>query len=543
MGEADEGGIARKWWIKFKDESVFAKYTPFFVCLASGSLNCDTFMHFISQDVHFLKAFALAYELAEECADDEEDKLAIRKLRKRVKQKLKTLDSLVREWGFELPEEIITDDATVKCTDFLLSTASGKVEGEKVLGKIETPFEKIKVAAYTLSAISPCMRLFEVIAKEIQALLNPDDGSHLYKKWIDYYCSQSFQESALQTEELLDKLSVLLTGEELEVIKKLYYKAIKLHVNFFAAQPVKQQTTVPLSWVKDPVEGHLTLFCDFDWTCTAFDSSSILAELAIVTAQKSDPDQSEGKLTRMSSADLRNTWDVLSTKYTEEYEQCIESIMSSEAVAEFEYEGLREALKQLAYFEKKENSRVVQSGVLKGLNLEDIKRASQHLIFQDGCRRSAFASGILSETYKSCIIHFRDLNAFRVHSNELVYEESISTGEIVNKLESPLEKLQAFNDILKDHSNDEQNLTVYIGGSPGDLLCLLEADIGIVIGSSSSLRRLGDHFGVSFVPLFSSLVERQKELVDGSSYKWKRLTGTLYTVSSWAEIHAFILGP
>lgn len=130
-----------------------------------------------------------------------------------------------------------------------------------------------------------------------------------------------------------------------------------------------------------------------------------------------------------------------------------------------------------------------------------------------------------------------------MHSNELVYEESISTGEIVNKLESPLEKLQAFNDILKDHSNDEQNLTVYIGGSPGDLLCLLEADIGIVIGSSSSLRRLGDHFGVSFVPLFSSLVERQKELDDGSSYKWKRLTGTLYTVSSWAEIHAFILGP
>lgn len=106
------------------------------------------------------------------------------------------------------------------------------------------------------------------------------------------------------------------------------------------------------------------------------------------------------------------------------------------SVAEFEYEGLCEALKQLAYFEKNENSRVVQSGVLKGLNLEDIKRASQHLIFQDGCRRffqntikstnfktdvhvlsycwcgdlirSAFASGILSETYKSCIIHFRE---------------------------------------------------------------------------------------------------------------------------------------
>lgn len=135
----------------------------------------------------------------------------------------------------------------------------------------------------------------------------------------------------MQTEELLDKLSVLLTGEELEVIEKLYYKALKLHVNFFTAQPIMQQTIVPLSWVKDPVEGHLTVFCDFDWTCTAFDSSSILAELAIVTAQNSDPDQSEGKLTQMSSADLRNTWGVLSTQYTEEYEQCIESIMPSEA--------------------------------------------------------------------------------------------------------------------------------------------------------------------------------------------------------------------
>lgn len=37
-----------------------------------------------------------SYELAEECADDEDDKAAIRKLRKRVKQKLKGLDSLVR---------------------------------------------------------------------------------------------------------------------------------------------------------------------------------------------------------------------------------------------------------------------------------------------------------------------------------------------------------------------------------------------------------------------------------------------------------------
>lgn len=99
----------------------------------------------------------------------------------------------MQEWGFELPQEISTNNAAAKYADFLLATASGKVEGEKVLDKIVTPFEKTKVAAYTLGAVSPCMRLFAFITKEIQALLNPNDSSHAYKKWIDYYCSKTFE--------------------------------------------------------------------------------------------------------------------------------------------------------------------------------------------------------------------------------------------------------------------------------------------------------------------------------------------------------------
>lgn len=137
--------------------------------------------------------------------------------------------------------------------------------------------------------------------------------------------------AALQTEELLDKLSVSLTGEELEVIEKLYHQSMKLLAAYFSAQPIEQQVIVPLSRVQDALAGHLTIFCDFDLTCAAFDSSAILAEVAILTAKKVDPDQSETKLIRMSSADLRSAWDTLSALYSEEYEQCIESIMSREA--------------------------------------------------------------------------------------------------------------------------------------------------------------------------------------------------------------------
>jgi hypothetical protein len=75
----------------------------------------------------------------------------------------------------------------------LLATASGKVEGVKGLGKLATPFERTKVAAYTLGAMTPCMRLYSFLGKELQEVLDPEEDGHPYKKWIDSYSSESFQ--------------------------------------------------------------------------------------------------------------------------------------------------------------------------------------------------------------------------------------------------------------------------------------------------------------------------------------------------------------
>lgn len=554
----DEEGLARRFWIKFRRESVFAMYTPFVVCLASGSLELQTFRHYIAQDAYFLRAFAQAYELAEDCADDDDAKYEICELRKSVLEELRLHDSFVQEWGLDLAKESTLNSATVKYTDFLLATASGKVEGVKGPGLLATPFEKTKVAAYTLGAMTPCMRLYAFLGKELLTCCDSTDEtiSHPYKKWIDSYASDSFEASALQTEELLDKLSVSLTGEELDVIEKLYHQAMKLEIEFFLAQPLVQRTLVPLIKEHNPGEQRLVLFSDFDLTCSVVDSSAILAEIAIVTAPKSDQNQTENHIARMSSADLRNTWGALSKQYTEEYEQCIDSIMLSEKAKEFDYAGLRDAIEKLSEFEKKANSRVIESGVLRGINLEDIKKAGERLILHDGC--TSFFQNVVKNNNINASVHVLSycwcgdlirssfvsghLQALNVHANEFQYEESISTGEIVKKIESPIDKVRAFEDIIKSNSDDKTKLTVYIGDSVGDLLCLLEADVGIVIGSSSSLRRVGSHFGVSFMPLFPGLVGKQKEFGEGSSVNWKGLSGILYTVSSWAEIHAFILG-
>nr|GMC70797.1 probable aminopyrimidine aminohydrolase, mitochondrial [Ipomoea batatas] len=553
--EGDEVvGIAKKCWNKFREEATFALYTPFIVRLASGTLEVKTFGHCVSQGVYFVKPFDQALELAEANAEDDDAKLRIRELRKTTLDKLNLHhDSLAQEWGPEVVKDTTQNRATTKCTEFLLATATGKHA---------TPCEKTKLSAYTLGAVTSCIRLYAYIGKELQGLID-GKSNHRYKKWIENYSSDSFQEFSLQTEDLLDKLSVSLTGEELGIIEKLYSQGIKHEIDFFLAQPLIQKAVVPLSGEHNLEDRRLMIFSDFDLTCTLVDSSAILAELAILTAPKSDQIRTENQIARMTSSDLRNSWEVLSKKYTDGYEQCIENMLATEKAEKFNYEGLQEALEQLSDFEKEANLRVIESGVLKGLNLEDIKRAGGHLILQNGCMnffqtvikkeslnadvhvlsycwcgdliRSAFSSGGLNDELK-------------VHANELEFEESFCTGEIVKKVESPIDKHQAFGKIIVERCASDKKipLTVYIGDSVGDLLCLLEADVGIVIGSSSSLRRVGTHFGVRFIPLFRGVVDKQKESdeVKGadSSSPWKRLSGILYTASSWAEIHAFVIG-
>ncbi|KAJ4881311.1 putative aminopyrimidine aminohydrolase [Raphanus sativus] len=542
-----EEALAGRLWIKFNRECLFSMYSPFAVSLAAGNLKIETFRQYIAQDVHFLKAFAHAYELAGECADDDDDKLAISNLRKSVMDELKMHDSFVQDWDLDINKEVSVNSATLRYTEFLLATASGKVEGLKAPGMLDTPFEKTKVAAYTLGAVTPCMKLYAFLGKEFGALLDSSEMNHPYKKWIENYSSEAFQASAKQTEDLLEKLSVCMTGEELDIIENLYQQAMKLEVEFFHAQPLAQPTIVPL--LKNHSKDELMIFSDFDLTCTVVDSSAILAEIAIVTAPKDDQGQ---QMNRMLSADLKNTWSLLSKQYTEHYEECIESILNKEKADKFDYEGLCEALEQLSEFEKKANDRVIESGVLKGLNLDDIKRAGERLILQDGCisvfqkilkTQDANAKlHVLSYCWCGDLIRAafsaRGVDAVEVHANEFTFEESISTGEIERKVESPIDKAQQFKSILENRKKEDKGiLTVYIGDSVGDLLCLLEADIGIVVASSSSLRRVGSHFGVSFVPLFSGIVQKQKQ-----EETWKGLSGTLYTVSSWAEIHSFALG-
>lgn len=494
--------------------------------------------------------------MAEECADDDDDKATITALRKAILRELNLHASVLQEWGVDPTKEIPPNPATTKYTDFLLATAAGKVDGGKGSDKIVTPFEKTKIAAYTVGAMTPCMRLYAYLGKELTVFLK--DENHPYKKWIDTYASKDFEGNALQIEELLDKLSVCLTGEELEIIGKLYQQAMRLEVEFFSAQLVDQPVVAPLSRYRDPKDNKLVIFSDFDLTCTVVDSSAILAEIAILSHQKASQSGSDNALDRTKSADLRSSWNMLSNQYTEEHEQCIEGLLPPEEAKSVDYDQLYKGLEVLSEFERQANSRVIDSGVLRGMNLDDIRKAGERLILQDGCRNFFQKIGetreklnldihILSycwcaELIRSAFSSVGCLDGLNIHSNEFAFEGSVSTGQINRKMESPLDKVNKFKSIKSEVDSTTSSLSVYIGDSVGDLLCLLEADIGIVVGSSTTLRSVGKQFGVSFVPLLPGLVDKQRRLGKQEASVFKARSGVLHTVCSWAEVQAFVLG-
>ncbi|XP_026408236.1 bifunctional TH2 protein, mitochondrial-like [Papaver somniferum] len=222
----------------------------------------------------------------------------------------------------------------------------------------------------------------------------------------------------------------------------------------------------------------------------------------------------------------------------------------------FDYEGLYSALVKLSSSKEQAVSRIFGSGVLKGISLEDIKQAGKCMILQNGCMNffekvnNLDASLVVMSCWSGDLTRSAlsgGLDMLKVDGNEFSYGDGIFTGEVTRQAhQSVTAKLKYFEDMVQENASERGvgARTVFVGGSVSDLLCLLTADIGIVFGSNKSLIKVGKHFGITFVPLCAGVVQEQKKrFKTGNPIVWTGgLSGTLYTITSWIEIHAFILG-
>jgi hypothetical protein len=101
--------------------------------------------------------------------------------------------------------------------------------------------------------------------------------------------------------------------------------------NNCSSQLVDQPVVAPFSRYCDPKNKPL-IFSIFDLMCNIVDSFAIFAEIAILSFQKANQSGIDNNLDRAKLGklgDLRNSWNMLSKQYKEEYEKCIEECMCS----------------------------------------------------------------------------------------------------------------------------------------------------------------------------------------------------------------------
>ncbi|KAI3849576.1 hypothetical protein MKX03_031425 [Papaver bracteatum] len=540
--------ISELLWTDCTSEALYFLYSPLFVHIASGSLDFKEFNQYVASYAHLLNTFLEVYKLAADKCVDDFDKAAFLGWSNNVKQELERHNSFFQQkLGFNPTKETTLHPATAKYKEFLLATASGNVQVSDI------PIQQSTIPAYTLGAMTPSLRTY-ALSKAVRELVSPCDSSHQRSKWM----KESFEASYLHAEGVLDKLCNSLALEEIEVVERLYRHALRLEMDFFFSRQSEQTLIIPIHTKLDPKEERLMLFVDFDFTCTSVDSLKILANI-VKFAQKPDQ-QLQGvdrdKLPQMTSIDFRKTWELLSKQYSSENREFIKKIMRGKKAVSFDYGRLYSAFVKLSSPEEQAFSRIFDSGVLKGISLEDIKQAGKCMI-HDGCM--AFFEKVnnldVSVNVMSCwsgdltrSAISGGLDMLKVDGNEFSYANGIFTGEVTRQAhQSVTAKLQYFKDMVQEYASEHgiRARTVYIGDSVNDLLCLLTADIGIVIGSNKRLIKVGNHFGITFVPLYAGVVKEQKKFFETGNpiNVWKGgLSGTLYTVTSWTEIEAFILG-
>ncbi|KAI3879262.1 hypothetical protein MKX03_013459 [Papaver bracteatum] len=547
--------IPKRFWTNCTNEVLYFRYSPLFVHMASGSLGAKEFNQYVANYAHMLDTFLEVYKLAADQCEDNSDKAAFLGWSSNVKQELERHNSIVEQkLGLNPTIETALHPATAKYKEFLLATASGDVQNSK------TPVQQSKIPAYTLGAMMPCLRLYAFLSKEMQKLVSADVDSHPYSKWFKEYSYKRFRASYRDAEELLDKLCNSLAKEEIEVVESLYRHAMRLEMDFFYSRQSEQTLILPIYQKLDAKEERLMLFADFDFTCTSVASLEILANIEILSAQKPDQ-QRQGEdrdgHSQIASIDLRKTWQLLSQQYTSENDNFKKEILLGEKAVSFDYYGgPYNAFEKLSSPEGQAFSRIFDSGVLKGISLEGIKQAGKCMKLHNGCLNFFEKVNNLdvSVTVMSCwsgdlarSALSGGLDMLKVDGNEFSYADGIFTGEVTSQAhQSVIAKVEYFEDMVAKYAQEHVRIprSVYIGDSVSDLLCLLTADIGIVIGSNKSLIEVGNHYGITFLPLCAGVVKEQKKRLDTDDpVVWKGCwCGTLYTVTSWIEIQAFILG-
>eukprot|EP00879_Flechtneria_rotunda_P015385 GHRR01016084.1.p1 GENE.GHRR01016084.1~~GHRR01016084.1.p1 ORF type:complete len:725 (+),score=300.79 GHRR01016084.1:303-2477(+) len=291
------------------------------------------------------------------------------------------------------------------------------------------------------------------------------------------------------------------------------------------------------------------------------------------------------------------------------------AIGAAAAPRRYDAAGLAGFCQQLSDFDIAMNQVVVDSDCLAGLTADDIKRAATRVQLQPGCRQvlvdaaaahipvavlsvnwsKTLVSSVLAPTAMAAAAptpgtaaaippaaavdgseqqqqgqqQQQQDQSIHVHANELIWgPDGTATGDIEWEVQCGTDKHTAMNKLLQQYLHSRScsastdtaapvGAAVYVGDSTSDILPLLKADCGIIIGHNKLLRRVLRTFGVRTQPLCSApMVPVNRTSTGGSSSNNVAIGNgsssaqhnaafapVLYEAASWHEISAFLFGP
>lgn len=286
-----------------------------------------------------------------------------------------------------------------------------------------------------------------------------------------------------------------------------------------------------------------SLFCvDFDGTVTSQDTTRLLGLAAALH---------RGEAWSADTAQLPAAWIDLERQYMSERDAFFDAELSGSCAGSYDSDGLVDFVTRLQQAEERAVERVIEARALAGLHRErlvdevpgrlrclwDLRPQSVATI-SAACRSGACFAVISvgwSRELIAAVLSAGDLpeamlpSGAMLRCNEVAFSPggASATGEITQHVGGGAAKRAALQALRVGEAGD--GLVCYVGDSVTDLLALLDADVGIVMGSSSSLLRVAQAFGVELRPLVHAR---------GTESIAKGL-GILYRTDSWAEIAAF----
>jgi len=276
------------------------------------------------------------------------------------------------------------------------------------------------------------------------------------------------------------------------------------------------------------------LVCDYDDTLTAQDTISVIFEVAAEAHRQQHGADASLKIKRLASS--------LGEGYLEQYNAFnAEQLPKLGQSVTYNRVGVLAFLAELSAFDRDMVGVVEDSQVLRGIPTGALEAAGREKVrLKSGSKevlqkalRAGVATHICSVNWSQEMVR-GTLNAaataegslaeVEIHCNNLAEEGARSTGRIARSIVCAADKAEVVQRLLRQNPG----CSVMCGDSLSDLQALLAVDFGIVIGSSSSLRRVMNAAGISRQPL--SQVRRD---VVGPR-------GTLLHVEDWGEIDAFL---